>query len=193
MSTMIFVVSLPMWRLSLFVQQSPAAPYWRSCAAEDLNSAITNVSYAASQTLILRLIRSKAVLSRFILYFTLFCKMTSQPAADCHFRQDAHRRMASVIARIRSAEERERGEGAQDHLLMVRNFSYHCVLRMPLNCIQSQHLQTAPRQTRAILCSGRGAEDLHRSYKWSWILQTTKPRLRPGQFTCGKFTARLTL
>ncbi len=34
--------------------------------------------------------------------------------ADCHFRQDAHRRMASVLARIRCAEERERGERAHD-------------------------------------------------------------------------------
>ena len=41
--------------------------------------------------------------------------MTSYAAAGCHFRQDAHRRMASVIARIRCAEERERGERARDH------------------------------------------------------------------------------
>jgi hypothetical protein len=41
--------------------------------------------------------------------------MVSYAAADCHFRQDAHRRMASVIARIRRAEERDRGERAQDH------------------------------------------------------------------------------
>jgi hypothetical protein len=41
--------------------------------------------------------------------------MTWYAAADCHFRQDAHLRMASVIARIRRAEERERGERAQDH------------------------------------------------------------------------------
>ena len=77
MSGMIFVVSLPMWRLSLFGQQSPAAPYWRSCAAEDINSAITDVSYAASQTLNLKPIYSNAIVSRFILYFTLLCIMTS--------------------------------------------------------------------------------------------------------------------
>ncbi len=88
---MIFVVSLPMWRLSLFVQQSPAAPYWRSCTAEKMNSAITDVSYAASQTLNLKPIRSKAIVSRFILNFVLLCKMTSQPAAHCDFRQGAHR------------------------------------------------------------------------------------------------------
>jgi hypothetical protein len=91
MSAMIFVVSLSMWHLSLFVQQSPAALYWRSCAAEELNNAITDVSYAASQTLNLKLIHSKAIVSRFILFFTLLCNMTSQPASDCHFRQDAHR------------------------------------------------------------------------------------------------------
>jgi hypothetical protein len=52
-SAMIFVVSLslPMWRLGLFWQQSPAAPYWRSYAAEGMKSAITNVSYAASRKL----------------------------------------------------------------------------------------------------------------------------------------------
>jgi hypothetical protein len=60
------------------------------------------------------------------------------------------------------------------------------------NGIQSHHLQSAPRQTRAILRSGRGAEALHRAYKWSWILQATKPRLPPDLFICGKFTARLT-
>ena len=58
MSAMIFVESLSMWRLSLFGQQSPAAPYWRSCAAEEMKSAITDVSYAASQTLNLKLIHS---------------------------------------------------------------------------------------------------------------------------------------
>ncbi len=42
------------------------------------------------------------------------CTMTSYAAAECHFWQDAHRRMASVIARIRCADERERGDRAQD-------------------------------------------------------------------------------
>jgi hypothetical protein len=77
MSAMIFVVSLPIWRLSLFGQQSPAAPYWRSCAAEEMKSAITDVSYAASQTLNLKPIHSKAIISRLILYFTILCIMTS--------------------------------------------------------------------------------------------------------------------
>ena len=77
MSAMIFVVSLPMWRLSLFVQQSPAAPYWRSCAAEEMNSAITDVSYAASQTLNLKPIHSNTIVSRLILYFTILCILTS--------------------------------------------------------------------------------------------------------------------
>jgi hypothetical protein len=108
MSAMIFVVSLPMWRLSLFGQQSPAAPYW-SCASEEMKSAMTDVSYAASQTQILKLIHSKAIVSRLDLYLTVKCTMTSYAAADCHFWQDAHRRMAPVTARIRCAEERERG------------------------------------------------------------------------------------
>ncbi len=50
MSVMIFVVSLPMWHLILFGQQSPAAPYWRSCAAEGMKSAIADVSYAVLRT-----------------------------------------------------------------------------------------------------------------------------------------------
>jgi hypothetical protein len=46
---------------------------------------------------------------------TVLRTMASYAAADCHFWQDAHRRMALVIARIRRAGERERGERAQDH------------------------------------------------------------------------------
>jgi hypothetical protein len=46
MSAMIFVVSLPMSRSSLFVQQSPLALYWRSCAGEEMKSAMSDVSYA---------------------------------------------------------------------------------------------------------------------------------------------------
>jgi hypothetical protein len=94
MSEMIFVESQPMWRLSLFGQQSPAVPYWRSCTAEDMKSAITDVSYAASQTLNLKPIHSKAIVSRLNLNFTVLCTMASYAAADCHFGQDAHRRMA---------------------------------------------------------------------------------------------------
>ncbi len=56
MSTMIFVVLLPMWRLSSYGEQSPATPYWTSCAAEEMKSAFTDVSYGASQTLNLKLI-----------------------------------------------------------------------------------------------------------------------------------------
>jgi hypothetical protein len=115
MSTMIFVESLPMWRLSLFGQQSPAAPYWRSCAAEEMKSAIIDVCYAASQTLNLNLIHSKAIVSRLNLKLTVLCTMASNAAANFHFRQDVHCRMASVISRIRRAEERERGKRAQDH------------------------------------------------------------------------------
>ncbi len=65
MSAMIFVESLPMWRLSLFGQQSPAAPYWRRCTAEEMKSAITNVSYVASEALNLKPIHSKVIVSRF--------------------------------------------------------------------------------------------------------------------------------
>ncbi len=112
---MICVVSLPMSRSSLFVQQSPSAPYWWSCAGEEMKSAMIDVSYAASQTQILKPIHSKAIVSRLDLFLTVMCTMTSYTAADCHYRQDAHRRMASVLASIRCAEERERGERARDH------------------------------------------------------------------------------
>jgi hypothetical protein len=61
---------------------------------------------------------------------------------------------------------------------------------MPLDSIQSHHLQSAPRQTSAILLLGRGAETLHRAYKWSLNLQATMTRLPPNLFICGKFTAR---
>jgi hypothetical protein len=60
------------------------------------------------------------------------------------------------------------------------------------NGIQSHQLQTAPRPTMAILRCGRGAEVLHRAYKWSSLLQVTKPRLPPDLFICWKFTARST-
>ncbi len=65
MSAMMFVTSLPIWRLSLFGQLSPAAPYWRSLAGEEMISAITDASYAAFQTLILKRIHSKAMALRF--------------------------------------------------------------------------------------------------------------------------------
>jgi hypothetical protein len=115
MSAMIFVVSLPMSRSSLFVQQSPFAPYWRSCVGEEMKSAMSDVSYAASQTHVPKPIHSKAIVSRLFLFLTVMCTMTSYSAADCHFLQDAHCRMAAVLARIRCAEERERGERARDH------------------------------------------------------------------------------
>jgi hypothetical protein len=115
MSAMIFVVSQPISRSSLFVQQSPSARYWRNCAGGVNESAMIDVSYAASQTQILRLIHSKAIVSRLDLFLTVMCTMTSYAAADCHFRQDVHRRMASVLVRIRCAEERECCERARDH------------------------------------------------------------------------------
>ncbi len=60
------------------------------------------------------------------------------------------------------------------------------------NGIPSHHLQTASRPTMAILRRGRGAEVLRRAFKWSSLLQATKPRLPPDLFICGKFTARST-
>jgi hypothetical protein len=90
MSAMIFVVSLPMWRLSLFGQQSTAAPYSTSCAAEEMKCSITDVSYAASQTVILKLIYSMAILSRLNLNLTVLRTMGSCAAADCPFQQDEH-------------------------------------------------------------------------------------------------------
>ena len=115
MCAMIFVVSLPMSRSSLFVQQSPFAPCLRSCASEEMKSAMSDVSYAASQAQIPKPIHSKAIVSRLYLFLTVMCTMTSYAAAHGHFRQDAHRRMASVLAHIRCAEECERGERARDH------------------------------------------------------------------------------
>jgi hypothetical protein len=80
-----------------------------------MKSAIIDVSYAAFQTQILKSIHSNAIVSRLDLFLTVMCTMTSYAAADCPFRQDAHRRMAPVLALIRCAEERERGERARDH------------------------------------------------------------------------------
>jgi hypothetical protein len=102
--------------------------------------------------------------------------------------------MAFVIARIWRAEERERGECAQAHQsvngekLFMSLSSADCTeveyatelgtaFRVTTS---SRHQDTQYRQT--ILHSGRGAEDLHRTYKWSWILQATKPRLAPDLF-----------
>ncbi len=92
MSATIFVVSPLMWSLSL-IGQNQAAPYWSSCAAEEMKSAITDVSYAASQTPILKLIHSTAIISRLNLNLTALRTLASYAAADRHFRQDAHRQM----------------------------------------------------------------------------------------------------
>jgi hypothetical protein len=102
-----------MWHSSLFGQQSPAALYWRNCAAEEKRHAIADVSNAEPpvqpRTSILNPINSMAIVLR--LNLTVLRTMAS---TDCPFLQDAHRRMASVIARILRAEEREQGERAQD-------------------------------------------------------------------------------
>ncbi len=75
---------------------------------------MTNVNYAASLTTILELIHSTATVSRFNLMVLHIKLKASFAAADCPFWQDAHCRMALVIARIRLAEDRELAEGAQD-------------------------------------------------------------------------------
>ncbi len=82
-----------------------------------MKSAITDVSYTASQTLNLKQIHSKVIVLRLNLNLTVLCTVASYTAADCYIRQDAHSRMGLVIARFRRAEERagERGERAQDH------------------------------------------------------------------------------
>jgi hypothetical protein len=78
MNAMIFVVPLTMWCLSLFGQQSPAAgPVLEELRRRGDESATTDVSYAASQTLNLKLIHSKAIVSRLNLYFMVLCIMTS--------------------------------------------------------------------------------------------------------------------
>ncbi len=107
--------------------------------------------------------------------------------------------MASVIARSRCAEERERGERARDHQtvngekIFISVTSAECTeVSMSLNGIPSHHLKTATRQTRAILRRGRGADVLHRAYKWSSIFQATQPQLPPDLFICWKFTTRST-
>jgi hypothetical protein len=191
MSAIIFVVSLPISRLSLFWQQSPAAPYW-------MKSAITDDSYAASQTLILKLIHSKAIVSRLDLYWTVLCTMTSYAAADCHFLQDAHSRMASVIARIRRAEARERGECAQDHQSVNGEKLF---MSLTAECTEVEYAtelysESPPpvgtKTDKGDTVTRRGAEVLHCAYKWSSILQATKPQLPPDLYICGKFTAGLT-
>ncbi len=142
-----------------------------------------DVSYAASQTQILKHIHSKAIISRLDLFLTVLCTMMSESyaAADCHFRQDAHR-MAPVIARFRCAKERERGERARDHQtvngekLFMSVTSAECTEveyateryseSPPADCTKIDNGDTATRKRR------RG---LHRAYKWSSILQATKP------------------
>jgi hypothetical protein len=92
MSAMIFVMSLPIWCLSLFGQKSPSAPYSRCCSAEEMKSAITYVSYAASPTLILKLIQSMVIVLRFDNNNFDLPVLRTMASADCPFLQDAHSR-----------------------------------------------------------------------------------------------------
>jgi hypothetical protein len=110
-SAIIFVVSLPISCLSLFGQQSPATAYWRSCDAEEMKVPPTSAMRSPDIDSETESFEGDCM----ELYLTVLCTMPSYAAADCHFRQDAHRRMALVIARILRAEEREGGERAQDH------------------------------------------------------------------------------
>ncbi len=74
------------WSVSLFGQQIPAAPYWRSCAAKGMKSAITDVSYAASLIPILIKINSMAIVSRFS-----FPALRTMASSGCPFQQDVRR------------------------------------------------------------------------------------------------------
>ncbi len=135
------------------------------------------------------------------LYFTVLCTMMSYSAADCHFRQGAHRRMGLVIARIRCAEERKRGERAQDHQsvngekLFMSLTSAECAEVELLEYATEQYSEPTPsistKKDKGDTVPQRGAEVLHCAYKWSLIHLATKPRLPPNLFICGKFTARL--
>ncbi len=128
---------------------------------------------------------------------TVLRTISSYAAADCHFQQDTHRRMALVIVRILRAQERERGERAQDHQsvngekLLVSVTSAECI---EVEYATERYSESPPpvgtKQTREVLYSGRGSETLHRAYKWKSILPETKPRLPPDLFICWKFTAR---
>ncbi len=116
MSAMIFVVSLPMSRSSLFVQQSPFVPYWRSCAGEESEKCnerrqLCGIADTDSET---DSFQGDRIEVDFVFDGNVHNDVV-RTAADCHFRQDAYRRMASVLARIQSAEERERSERARDH------------------------------------------------------------------------------
>ncbi len=50
-----------------------------------------------SEKVILKPIHSKVIVSRLDLNLTVLRTMASYAAADCHFRQDAHRRMALAM------------------------------------------------------------------------------------------------
>ncbi len=78
----------------------------------------------------LKPIHSKAIISRCNLNLTVLRNMASYAAADCHFRQDAHCRMAEVIARIWRAEECEPlalGSPCKRPLVLLQlnNFNYY--------------------------------------------------------------------
>jgi hypothetical protein len=106
-------------------------------------------------TPILKLIHSMVIVSKFKM--TVLRTMASYAAAVCPFWQDAHRRMALVIARIQRAEESVNGE-----TLFSSSSSAKCTeVELPPNGILSHHHQSAPRQTRQSLRSGRGTGILH--------------------------------
>ncbi len=138
--------------------------------------------------------------SRLDLFLTVMCTMTSYAAAACHFWQDAHRRMASVIALIRCSEERERGERAPDYQTV--NGEKFCMSVTSAECTEVEYATVRysesppPDSTKTDKGDTATRRVLHRAmrraYKWSSILHAMKLRLPPDLFICGKFTARLT-
>jgi hypothetical protein len=142
MSAMIFAESLPMWHLSLLGQQSPTAPYWRSCSTEEMKTAITDVSHAASQTLKLKQIHWEAIASRWNMNLTCaqWPRTLQLIVISGRMRIVEWLRWLRAFGAPKSASEAK--ELKITSLSMVRNFSCHGVkwsaprLSMPLNCIQ---------------------------------------------------------
>ncbi len=92
--------------------------------------------------------------------------------------------MASVIALIRRSEERKRGERHQDHQSV--NGEKIFMSLSSADCTEVEYATKLYSESPPPVCtktdilhSGRGAEALHRAYKWTWILQATKPILPP--------------
>jgi hypothetical protein len=117
--------------------------------------------------------------------------------SDSLFLQDAHRRVALVIARMLRAEERERGTPVEDSGKGKKIFSLptsaECVRRLSMlpNCIWSHRLQTATSLTWKKVRRARGTGSLHRASKSDTILLVMRNRLRPQRFFFGQSASRL--